>query len=498
MDLKFKGRTLAGNIYQKFEAMCQEVDDFVSQDTVKYVENQVQTVGENVKKFCSDVVQDLLPPSLVDPVKCEAQAVSLKQHDAIGTYIRSVIGIEEKPVFIGTNQSTLKQDPLKNSHASSLSGSSLVKQIIPLPHADPTKDAESDLPLGQDDDALICTNLDMCVEEVIIKEEPSPFEELESVSPENKDSSGASLFSESIDEKHKNGILVEVSPETFVHGEVLESSQKEGTVCDSSLDEVECLSDVSSTLPSSQLALSVVSSENKIVEMGLSSFSSSLSTESHSLSELSHANFSQKAEKICYDPIDSFGCLSDLSGTPSSFESFPTVSCDNKVVDVGLAFSGSVLSLESNDEAVSLDGSLGNQREHCCECTQLEAFLSSLEIGEAHDSRVDIADPSMETIELSDKVKLDESCVIVDDKSLYAVSCRARKLRSYRKIIQDAFASKKRLRKEYEQLAIWYGDIDIEFSQQPEQNLLPSVPGTSLDSKKPSAHDICDSEWELL
>lgn len=41
-------------------------------------------------------------------------------------------------------------------------------------------------------------------------------------------------------------------------------------------------------------------------------------------------------------------------------------------------------------------------------------------------------DPSMETIELSDKVKLDESCVIVEPSELYAVARRARKLRSYR------------------------------------------------------------------
>ncbi|KAA8548353.1 hypothetical protein F0562_000037 [Nyssa sinensis] len=571
--------------------MCHEVDDFVSQDTVKYVENQVQTVGESVKKFCSDVVQDLLPP-LVDPLKPEAQAVSLKQNDAIGTYI---------------------------------SEPGLVKQIIPMPPADPPKEAESDLPLGQDDDASICKKLDMCLEEIIAQGDPSPFEELKLVSPENKDSCGASLlsesvdenhengilavvspetfvrsavlestqkegmvcdssldevefvssvscgaslFSESVDENHKNGILAEVSPETFVHGAVLESTQKEGTVCDNSLDEVEYVSDVSSTLPSSQLALPVVSSENKTAELGLSSSGSSLSTGSHSLPEFSHANFSQKAEKvecvsdvsstlpspqlalsvvfsenktaemglgssssslstvssssssfstgshslpelshsnfsqkaeeICYNPVNSIGCLSDLSGTPSSFDSLPIISCDNKVVDVGLSFSSSVLSLESNDEVVSLDGSPGNRCEHCCECTQLEAFMSSLEIGEAHNSRVDIADPSLETIELSDEVKLDRSCVFVDDKSLYAVTCRARKLRSYKKIIQDAFASKKRLRKEYEQLAIWYGDVDIESSQHPEQNLLPSFPSTCLDSKKSSAHDICDSEWELV
>lgn len=52
--------------------------------------------------------------------------------------------------------------------------------------------------------------------------------------------------------------------------------------------------------------------------------------------------------------------------------------------------------------------------------------------GQSCDLDNDITDPSMETIELSDKVKLDESCVIVEPSELYAVARRARKLRSYR------------------------------------------------------------------
>lgn len=39
---------------------------------------------------------------------------------------------------------------------------------------------------------------------------------------------------------------------------------------------------------------------------------------------------------------------------------------------------------------------------------------------------------SMETIDLCDKVKLEESCVFVDDSALYTISCRVQKLRSYK------------------------------------------------------------------
>ncbi|VYS54068.1 unnamed protein product [Arabidopsis thaliana] len=67
--MDFKGIKWVGNVYQKFEAMCLEVEEIIVQDTAKYVENQVQTVGNSVKKFCSDVVHDLLPDESVDSGK---------------------------------------------------------------------------------------------------------------------------------------------------------------------------------------------------------------------------------------------------------------------------------------------------------------------------------------------------------------------------------------------------------------------------------------------
>ncbi|KAL6570769.1 hypothetical protein OROGR_000319 [Orobanche gracilis] len=70
--MNFKGITWAGNIYQKFEAMCLEVEEVMYEDTIKYVENQVQKVGVSVKKFYSEVMQDLLPTSCVDPLKVAA------------------------------------------------------------------------------------------------------------------------------------------------------------------------------------------------------------------------------------------------------------------------------------------------------------------------------------------------------------------------------------------------------------------------------------------
>ncbi|KAL3632760.1 hypothetical protein CASFOL_025744 [Castilleja foliolosa] len=67
--MDFKGLSWAGNIYQKFETMCLEVEEVMYEDTVKYLENQAQKVGGSVKKFYSEVMQDLGSISCVDSVK---------------------------------------------------------------------------------------------------------------------------------------------------------------------------------------------------------------------------------------------------------------------------------------------------------------------------------------------------------------------------------------------------------------------------------------------
>ncbi|CAN7006562.1 hypothetical protein IGI04_010204 [Brassica rapa subsp. trilocularis] len=63
--MNFKGIAWVENVYQRFEAMCLELEDVIVQDTAKYVESQVQTVGNSMKQFYSDVVQDLLPDDSV-------------------------------------------------------------------------------------------------------------------------------------------------------------------------------------------------------------------------------------------------------------------------------------------------------------------------------------------------------------------------------------------------------------------------------------------------
>lgn len=487
MDFKFKGMTWVGNIYQKFENMCQEVDDIVSQEKVKYVENQVQTVGNNVKKFCSDV-QDLLPP-LADTVKREVQAVSLKQNAAFKTYIKSMIGVGENLVDVGVKQSSVEPDAIeavKNQldHASSFSELHHVNELFPTSSMDPIKGEESILFSGENENVAVYMNSDVRIEENV-SEDQSSSAMLDIIAPTDKDPCEESMFSGFIDENHENacGIQIEASVTSDHQVEGSKVLQKSGTSCDDFVYEKDCVSDVLNTLPFPELSLSVLSSERKDQDTGFISSSSSLC-------ENLPTSFHEKSGKIS-NPLDAMMCISTTSSTASSSESPLDVSCEN-TEDMRLA--SSVLSLESNDvvtprlnETVSVLGTPGNRLLRSWESTQFESFTSS-EIGWSDDCSDHINDPGMQTIELRDKVKLEESCVMVNNNELHAVSRRAQNLRSYKKKIKDAFASKKRRVKEYEQLAIWFGDVDTDSSQLT----------TPSGSKNLARRELCDSEWELV
>lgn len=83
---------------------------FLGQDTVKYVENQVQTVGSTVKKFYSDVMQDLLPPSSVDATKDGVYDLPLELYADVGIYMKPKVAMKEKHTKVD-NIEKLTEDP---------------------------------------------------------------------------------------------------------------------------------------------------------------------------------------------------------------------------------------------------------------------------------------------------------------------------------------------------------------------------------------------------
>eukprot|EP00268_Persea_americana_P000983 TRINITY_DN102966_c0_g1_i1.p1 TRINITY_DN102966_c0_g1~~TRINITY_DN102966_c0_g1_i1.p1 ORF type:complete len:351 (+),score=80.36 TRINITY_DN102966_c0_g1_i1:395-1447(+) len=98
MDFKSDGISWVGNIYQKFEAICQEVDGIMIQEKAKYIESQMQTGCDNVRKFCAEVMQDLLLPAAACDVKGPVSDLSLVYDVDVGMCKKSKVGspIEEK------------------------------------------------------------------------------------------------------------------------------------------------------------------------------------------------------------------------------------------------------------------------------------------------------------------------------------------------------------------------------------------------------------------
>jgi hypothetical protein len=88
----------------------------LGQDTVNYVENQVQNVGESVKKFCSDVMQDILPPSSFDPVKVPASDLPVERYSDVGIYKKPKLGIKRRSVRVGTEKLTENSKAMTDMH----------------------------------------------------------------------------------------------------------------------------------------------------------------------------------------------------------------------------------------------------------------------------------------------------------------------------------------------------------------------------------------------
>uniref|UniRef100_A0A6N2MC66 Uncharacterized protein n=1 Tax=Salix viminalis TaxID=40686 RepID=A0A6N2MC66_SALVM len=93
MDLK--GITWVGDIYQKFEARLLEVEEIMCEEAVKYVENQMQTVSDNVRKFYSDVMQDLSSPDPEDPANGAVSKLPVDLGADVGVHMKPDDGMKE-------------------------------------------------------------------------------------------------------------------------------------------------------------------------------------------------------------------------------------------------------------------------------------------------------------------------------------------------------------------------------------------------------------------
>lgn len=381
MDLKLKSIAWVGrNISQKFETMCQQVDNIVSevlicflpyascyflwiwfgslvdgpnlklfsvQDTVKYVENQMQTVGGSVKRFCSDVVQDLLPSS-VDPGRHEAQEVVLKRDDVIDTYIKSVTGTEGNSADTLIKQSQKEPNPadhILNQLGCADSGLYLENHVTSPVSVDPVDETEPDLVSGKAVDILAHESSDKDVEENAIKDKSSTSEVLELMSLGEMHLSEVSLFSDLSDSNDKNahGVVVEISHANSVDIVECQPTQIVDTIHYNFADDSQSVFDSSNTFTASEMALSDASCKENLSETRLIPSSDPRLMESKNLCDCLTAE-----TILCTDAVDKVGCVYDSYEAIPSSTSSPILSHEDKEAEVEHINSSSVLSLESS------------------------------------------------------------------------------------------------------------------------------------------------------
>ncbi|GMI93480.1 hypothetical protein HRI_003017300 [Hibiscus trionum] len=111
MEAKSKGMAWLGEIYQKFEAMCMEVDDIVCQETLRYVESQLQTVGSNVQQFCTELIEELLPTSPTDPVE-----------DLNSNQVQNIVVAAYEDLNVSVDEYHSRTEPIDSSSVISVEG----------------------------------------------------------------------------------------------------------------------------------------------------------------------------------------------------------------------------------------------------------------------------------------------------------------------------------------------------------------------------------------
>ncbi|XP_030480405.2 uncharacterized protein LOC115697511 [Cannabis sativa] len=467
-----------------FEGIIPEVNDIMLQGTFKYVENHVNNVGGTLKKLCSDVVQDFLPPS-ADSVNCEAEELVPEEGAATGTFTEnnSAISIEnffpnllveKSPVVIDE----IDHEKSTDAHEDSLSElakwneehfeeSSLRNSRDNSDRFETVENSGSGLVL-----ALTNRNLDFIIDENAIKEST---DDSELNFPSVAESIETSLIDESIETNNEMD-YVEKQQLDHVYLSVEHLSLDYfGNAKSIHIDDVNFMkesvdgeSELTSPDVNESSKASYVDGLTKANYENECMFSVNVALPTTVQNSLENEQCSEALYDIIVDDAECYFDTSTNSSVSNS-TSLPTYSSD---VLSGFLSSTPASAVSINEEEL--------RKQLIPSCTLLP--LESTDV-----SNADVSDSCMENIDLCDEMKLSESCVLVDDSTLRAISRRARKLGSYKKKIQNIFASKKRLAKEYEQLAIWFGDADINSSQD-----------SSSDSHNQQTRHTRDSEWELL
>ncbi|KAA8524270.1 hypothetical protein F0562_010693 [Nyssa sinensis] len=267
ITMDFQGVTWVGNMYQKFETMCLEMEEEMYQDTVKYVENEVRMVGASVKKFYSDVLQDLLLPASIDPTKAAAAAdLSLNPYVDVGVYKKPKPSMKEEPIKI---DKLIAEDSRVISgvvadQTSSLSGFHDVNHSPPSFSGGSAKGASSELYLGQNKDGGMYEHSNVGVKINSRNNNYPPSELSRSITLVSKDSSRVSSCCEiRVNQEAACNQITMMLPLASVDVTRSDSGGAEGKICNNTMGTTASTTAASIDFPVSEMILAAESREKK-------------------------------------------------------------------------------------------------------------------------------------------------------------------------------------------------------------------------------------------
>ncbi|XP_074345730.1 uncharacterized protein LOC141684589 isoform X1 [Apium graveolens] len=408
--MDFRGASWVGDIYQKFEAMCMEVEETICEDAVKFVESQVHNVGSNMKKFYTDVMQDLASTDSTAPVKLPVANLPLDSHaDA---------KIDEDKKASNKKDSNKVVNLFTNDH-----------KVIDREDGDQVSSLDEHVKLGG-----------------------------------NSCSRGSSKISFSMQDT--------------------KGEQHEGTT-------VGC-----KKVPNKDCCQKITS-KNQVLQN---------QDEASSVSEIIHEHATNE-HMVLASPqasVEVVGWEWDSREEEKEIGSCEGFDVDDFTVhgplstDVLSSRTGEGLARDfiETDSSVKLDV-LGDSK--TCQLTGELVYSGKKNAGnEDVIENSDKTDLEADTTD-DDEIKLEETCVFVNDNNVSFASYKDKQPWSYKKKMRDAFSLKKKLsrRQEYKKLVTQYGNANMSSSLTCVDTVTHTV---SPESNKPELRtgEYCESDWELL
>ncbi|XP_011098031.1 uncharacterized protein LOC105176815 isoform X1 [Sesamum indicum] len=458
--MDFKGITWAGNMYQKFEAMCLEVEEVMYQDTVKYVENQVQKVSVSVKKFYSEVMEDLLLPSCVDPMKVPSA------DSFFDPYAHTDINKKQMPSLLDNPRDLKKKENEDEviSHMTAEKGSPLnghydVNSFSPRSPGVLVQDKCYEVSSGK-------------TKKIGVYRRPVGIKRIPQNNHPSKGSYQATPLSGARSRKLASCDLRSSSLEASGDRNVLSSSDLD--VRHDTGEAVKGNALISDKTPSHQILSAESERQKSETSKGISSVSDNIaSAESARLkkgdSECTSSCRGSRTESICTSMNEN-----SFSNTGSGI-----AKAENKEVmtfNEGISINDGSSDVSRNichDEASDKEVLVSNEDNFDMEVIKNEEFAQL---------RLEISEPVQ-------RPNLEDSCVLVEG---YVPQGTGRN--SYKKKIRQALLSKLRSTRQHNECAPQHKDLHGN------DNVVAAVPVLTIDSEKrefPANHSL-ESDWELL